>query len=243
MYPSVDEKVYIDAAEHFMVERMACYDPSHDAYHVRRVTKTALAIANALPVIPDLLTVELAALLHDALDRKYVSPKEAADPYAFLLPLFQSAARDSQVNIVDDGRARQVALIIDAVSWSTEQKLRTTGKWSKWHDECLELHCVQDADRLDAIGAFGILRCAAFSGSRNLPLHVPQDDPAAGSSALQHFYDKLIHIRDQLKTQPGKQLADKRHQLLIHFMESVEEEYAATCFPRTRETLPHSHLP
>ncbi|KAJ3830070.1 hypothetical protein F5880DRAFT_11397 [Lentinula raphanica] len=243
MYPSVDEKVYIDAAEHFMVERMACYDPSHDAYHVRRVTKTALAIANALPVIPDLLTVELAALLHDALDRKYVSPEEAADPYAFLLPLFQSAARDSQVNIVDDGRARQVALIIDAVSWSTEQKLRTTGKWSKWHDECPELHCVQDADRLDAIGAFGILRCAAFSGSRNLPLHVPQDDPAAGSSALQHFYDKLIHIRDQLKTQPGKQLADKRHQLLIHFMESVEEEYAATCFPRTRETLPHSHLP
>ncbi|KAF8825310.1 hypothetical protein HHX47_DHR7000343 [Lentinula edodes] len=59
MYPSTDEKVYIDAAERLMVKVMTRYDPSHDAFHVRRVRKTALAIANALPLTPDLLTVEL----------------------------------------------------------------------------------------------------------------------------------------------------------------------------------------
>ncbi|KAJ3796037.1 hypothetical protein GGU11DRAFT_686608 [Lentinula aff. detonsa] len=229
MYPTADEKVYIDAAKHLMIEKMAHYDPSHDVYHVRRVTKTALAIADALPVTPDLLVVEVAALLHDVLDKKYVSPEDAADPYTFLLPFFQSAARNSHINLVEDGRARQIALIIDAVSWSTEKRLRARGKWSGWHDKCLELHCVQDADRLDAIGAFGILRCAAFSASRNQPLHIPQDDIATGSSAIQHFSDKLMHIRDRLKTQPGKQLAVKRHQLLIHFMESVDEEYSVIC--------------
>ncbi|KAJ3852225.1 hypothetical protein EV368DRAFT_41491 [Lentinula lateritia] len=228
MYPSTDEKVYIDAAERLMVKVMARYDPSHDAFHVQRVRKTALAIANALPLTPDLLTVELGALLHDVLDKKYVSLEEASDPYAFFLPLFQSAARESNIDIIQDGRASQIALIVDNVSWSTEKKLRATGKWNVWHDECVEFHCVQDADRLDAIGAFGILRCAAFSASQNKPLHTPQDDAAAGLSAIQHFSDKLIHIREGMKTQPGKQLAVKRHQLLIHFMQSVNEEYSVT---------------
>ncbi|KAJ4477375.1 hypothetical protein J3R30DRAFT_3291493 [Lentinula aciculospora] len=226
MYPSTDEKVYIDAAERLMVEIMGRYDPSHDAYHVQRVRKTALAIAKALPVIPDLLTVELAALLHDVLDKKYV---QATDPYVFFLPLFQSAARESDIDIIKDGRARQIALIVENVSWSTEKKLRVTGKWNAWHNECVELHCVQDADRLDAIGAFGILRCAAFSASQNNPLHTPEDDSAVNLSAAKHFSDKLIHIHEQLKTLPGKQLAFKRHQLLIHFMQSLEEEYMAAC--------------
>ncbi|KAF9068997.1 hypothetical protein BDP27DRAFT_1326263 [Rhodocollybia butyracea] len=225
MYPSVGERVYLDLAEQLMIKTMARYDCSHDEYHVRRVRKTALNIAKALPSQVDLLTVELAAFLHDILDKKYVTPEEAADPYSFFLPLFQDAATKSDVDIVKDGRARQIALIVDNVSWSTEKKLRASGEWGKWHNESLELHCVQDADRLDAIGAFGILRCAAYSASQNQPLHTPHDDVAASSSAVQHFSDKLIHIRGRLKTEPGKQLAAKRHQLLLDFMQSLEEEY------------------
>ena len=104
---------------------------------------------------PDLLTVELAALLHDVLDKKYVTPEQAADPYAFFLPFFQKWAAESGVDLVQDGRARDIAKIVTNVSWSTEKKLREAGLMEQWHRECVELHCVQDADRLDAIGAFG----------------------------------------------------------------------------------------
>jgi uncharacterized protein len=121
---------------------------------VQRVRKTALFLACANSTQnPDLLVVELAALLHDILDKKYVSAEEAADPYAFFLPFFTSLSK--HVDLVADSRARQVAMIVDNVSWSTESKLREAGKVTPWHETCIELHCVQDADRLDSIGAFG----------------------------------------------------------------------------------------
>lgn len=132
---------------------------------VQRVRKTALSLARAVArapspadrAAPDLLTVELAALLHDVLDKKYVSAADAADPYAFFLPFFirMAAQHGPSVDLVADGRARLVARVVENVSWTTEKKLRAAGAWSEWHESCVELHCVQDADRLDAIGAFG----------------------------------------------------------------------------------------
>ncbi|KAH9948701.1 hypothetical protein B0H21DRAFT_777757 [Amylocystis lapponica] len=193
MYPSTEEEAVIQAAHRLMVTTMARYDPSHDAFHVERVRKTALHLARAISASPcskrpDLLTVELAALLHDVLDKKYVSAANASDPYAFFLPFFD-----------------------------TEKKLREAGALEDWHRECVELHCVQDADR--------ILRCSAYSAITNHPLHTPMDDPAHSSSAIQHFHDKLLHICERLKTEPGKQLAEKRHELMLGFLEAVDEEY------------------
>lgn len=148
-------------------------------YLVHRVRKTALTIARSLPVPPDLLVVELgssqllivsgpawssfikqpaphsASLLHDVLDKKYVTPAEAEDPYTYFLPLFKSIASTHSLDLIQDGRAKLISKIVSNVSWSNEKKLRKEGLWSDWHEACLELHCVQDADRLDAIGAFG----------------------------------------------------------------------------------------
>ncbi|KAJ7928835.1 hypothetical protein B0H13DRAFT_1966419 [Mycena leptocephala] len=225
MYPTAQENAIILEAEKVMKDAMAKYDPSHDAFHVQRVRRTALALANAISPKPDLLVVELAALLHDVLDKKYVPAEQAADPYGFFLPFFTSMAAKHDLDLVADGRARQIAQIVDNVSWTTETKLRKSNLWSEWHDNCAELHCVQDADRLDAIGAFGILRCAAYSAAVNRPLYIPADEPKVEESAIQHFHDKLVLIRDRLKTSPGKALGEKRHSVLIAFIASVEEEY------------------
>ncbi|KAF7362417.1 Metal dependent phosphohydrolase [Mycena venus] len=225
MYRTAQESAIILEAEQVMKEAMAKYDPSHDAFHVQRVRKTALALANAISPKPDLLVVELAALLHDVLDKKYVSAEQAADPYGFFLPFFTSMAEKHGLDLVQDGRARQIAQVVDNVSWTTESKLRKNNLWSEWHENCVELHCVQDADRLDAIGAFGIMRCAAYSAAVNRPLHIPSDDPRVTESAIQHFHDKLVLIRDRLKTAPGKVLGEKRHGVLLAFIASIEEEY------------------
>lgn len=222
MYPTPQEQAVIHEAEKIMIETMARYDPSHDQYHVQRVRKTALALAKSISPTPDLLTVELSALLHDVLDKKYVMN---ADPYGYFQPFFTSMAASNGVDLVQDGRDQIIAKIISNVSWTTEKKLREIGHWTKWHDTCVELHCVQDADRLDAIGAFGIMRCAAYSTATMRPLHTPADDPAYAHTAIQHFHDKLLNIRDRLKTEAGKKMGDKRHQVLLEFLASIDEEY------------------
>ena len=87
--------------------------------------------------------------------------------------------------------------IIPSISWSTETKLRASGEWTEWHDTCTELAVVQDADRLDSLGAVGIMRCAAFSGVRDrLLLDSGQDGV---DSAESHFHDKLLKIKDRMK--------------------------------------------
>ena len=131
---------------------------------MHRVRSTALSIARAVShdsgvslKPPDLLTVELAARLHDILVKKYhvaLSSSSSAMP-SVLFSFFHTAAAQHGVDLISDGRAREVARIVENVSWTTERTLRETGSLEDWHRDCVELHCVQDADRLDAIGAFG----------------------------------------------------------------------------------------
>ncbi|KAH7341233.1 hypothetical protein B0J17DRAFT_693671 [Rhizoctonia solani] len=222
-YPSPAEKAVIAAAEELMEKTMKKYDPSHDAYHVNRVRRTAVALAKAQTPQPDLLVVELAALLHDVLDKKYVTAEEAADPHAYFRPFFESVKEE--VDLLADGRGRLIVRVIENVSWTTEKKLRAENKLEPWHESCVELHCVQDADRLDAIGAFGIMRVSAYSAAVNRPLHTPPDDPQDSHTAIQHFHDKLLHIKDRLKTPQGRKLGAQRHQFMLQFLDAVDKEY------------------
>lgn len=89
--------------------------------------------------------------------------------------------------------------IIPSVSWSTESRLRKEGTWTGWRDSCLELHAVQDADRLDSLGAIGIMRCAAFSAVKSRTLVQLDDDKDGKGSAEAHFEEKLFLVKDRMK--------------------------------------------
>ncbi|KAI5116658.1 hypothetical protein M0805_004919 [Coniferiporia weirii] len=223
VYPNNAERQVLIVAEKLMQDTMASYDPSHDTYHVQRVRRTALALASSFPTKPDLLVVELAALLHDVLDKKYVSQELASDPFTFFLPFFESVK--AHIDLVATGQAALVTKVVENVSWSTEKKLRAEGKVTEWHETCAELHCVQDADRLDAIGAFGIMRCSAYTCVVNRPLYTPLEDAQHRESAVAHFHDKLLKIKERLKTEPGKKLGEERHTLMLTFLDALDKEY------------------
>ncbi|KAF8307752.1 hypothetical protein DL93DRAFT_2087733 [Clavulina sp. PMI_390] len=243
---TMDERALISKVEKTMEEMMSKFDVSHDAFHVQRVRRTAIAIARSVQSTNpetkvDLFVVELAALMHDMLDKKYVSAELASDPEAFFTPLLSPSSTESDVDgakldLVADGRAALIARIVDNVSWSTEKKRRAAGGWKEgsWEAACVELHCVQDADRLDAIGAFGVMRCAAYSAVHDTPLHFPpapattSDEAAPRDSVIQHFHDKLLHIKDRMKTGPGKKMAEKRHAFMLSFLSAVDDEYDNT---------------
>ncbi|KAI8880804.1 hypothetical protein K501DRAFT_254329 [Backusella circina FSU 941] len=212
-------------------EYMSGFDPSHDMYHVDRVTRLALTIAkdgiNQGQDI-DLEMVELAALCHDVGDRKYYNGKETGGQ---LIQIF--------LNQHNYAKADLVAKIVDHIGFSKElgwDDKMDPAEQVQWRNTCLELHAVQDADKLDAIGAFGILRCAAYSGAKNRTLYVPNDKPIENltqevyqnqteSSAINHFHEKLFKLKDMMRTPKGKSLALERHQFMELFVSKVNDEY------------------
>ncbi|KAI5454709.1 hypothetical protein NCC49_003597 [Naganishia albida] len=246
------QSALLEFAESLVKDHMSKYDPSHDWYHVDRVRRTALKLAKALQTdrssaergynAPDMLLVELIALFHDMADAKYT---ETSSLESTLAPFLTSTEATSMLT----ERQKSLLLsIIPRISWSTEKKLRAAGRWDgivaqmQRDGGWSELAVVQDADRLDAIGAFGIMRCCAYSSATNRPLYVPSqiasgDADFAGindshkalvdSSAIQHFHDKLLHIKDRMKTPLGKQEAQRRHETMLHFLQEIDHEFAA----------------
>lgn len=149
--------------------------------------------------------------------------KYASDPLATTLGPFFAKAN------LPPATARAILDIVPCVSWSTEKRMREKGQWGAWHDTCAELHCVQDADRLDAIGAVGVMRCAAFSGAKNRIL-LAADTPSAES----HFDEKLLHIKDRIKVNARRGRADetehvakeaaRRQETMLVFLEALRKE-------------------
>jgi uncharacterized protein len=162
----------------------------------------------------DLVVVELAALFHDLFDAKYELVNDK--------PLDITSWLETR-----GVPSRQIALIvkiISHVSYSKEIVLRRNGGWTSWHETCIELHCVMDADKLDAIGAFGIFRCAAYSGSKNIALHLPQNDDNYKKCAVGHFEDKLFKLEGMMMTDTGRRVAKRRTAIMRELIQKISDE-------------------
>ncbi|HWD70866.1 MAG TPA: HD domain-containing protein [Solirubrobacteraceae bacterium] len=199
------------------VRRVLSGDSSHDWSHVERVWENARAILESEPGA-DAEVVELGALLHDIADWKFHDGDLDAGP----------AAARAWLNEIDVPAelTEQVVEIVARVSF----------KGAGVPDEMptLEGQIVQDADRLDALGAIGIARAFAYGGHRGRPLYdrderAVQHESAAAymastSSTVSHFHEKLLLLAERMHTAGGRQLASGRHAYIVGFLEQLEGE-------------------
>ena len=165
----------------------------HDVDHTMRVFNLALQIAKDYPD-SNLYLISLSALLHDVDDHKLFQTENNQHAREFL-----------KENDVNEENIKKVCQIINEISFSHNQNNKPSS---------LEAMIVQDADRLDAMGAIGVARTFAYGGKNNRPL----------SSSIQHFYDKLLLLKDLMNTETGKKIAESRHQFLLDFLKEYNEE-------------------
>ncbi len=203
----------IEATVRFVKERLEGIESGHDWFHTERVWKLSKLIAATEEC--NLTVVELSALLHDVADAKFHNGDEN---------LALVVARDFlEKQNVDEGLVEQVLFIIQKISF------KNRGEAPEMLP--IELKIVQDADRLDAIGAIGIARTFNFGGYKNNLMYHPDIQPNVAMSkeeykqyngtTINHFYEKLLLLKDLMNTQKGKELAERRH----HFMEMFLEEF------------------
>ena len=187
----------------------------HDWWHIHRVRKLALMIAKSEGA--DLFLVELAALLHDVDDWKLAGKEAEGEKTKKWL---QSCGIDNQI-------IEQICSIIDGVSFKGACVNTSTNN--------LECRVLQDADRLDAIGAIGIARTFAYGGSRGRGIYDPGIPPEmhanfenykkSNAPTINHFYEKLLLLKDQMQTSTGKVLAESRHKFMLQFLEQFYAEW------------------
>ena len=202
-------------AEAFVRERLAGDSSGHDWWHIARVRALAHTIAHEEGA--DTFVCELAALLHDVADDKIAGDDESG------LRLVREWLAAHEVAAA---AAEHVMEIIASMSF---------GGGSRPSMRTLEGRVVQDADRLDAIGAIGIARAFAFGGTRGRMLWDPADPPrryaskaeyrASDSSTINHFYEKLLLLKDRMNTAYGRRLAERRHHYMVEFLEEFAAEW------------------
>lgn len=207
----------IDNTVAFVKQELAQAEGGHDWWHIHRVWKTAGEIAAKEPV--DFLIVSLGALLHDIADAKFHGGDETIGP---------AKARQFLVSQgVGEDIISHVIAIIENISFKGGHN---EGKFTS-----PELAVVQDADRLDAIGAIGIARAFNYGGFKNRALYDPAIKPDLQMSreqyknstapTINHFYEKLLLLKDKMNTTPGRELAAERHAFMENFLEQFYKEW------------------
>lgn len=201
----------------FVKEQLKNAEGGHDWFHIERVYKTAQVIAAAEDC--DLEVVTLAALLHDIADSKFHNGDETIGP--------KVARAFLEANQVLPATVDHVIAIIENISFKG-------GNFDQqFHSK--ELAIVQDADRLDAIGAIGIARTFNYGGFKNRALYDPEIKPNLSQTkeeykkneapTINHFYEKLLLLSDKMNTETGKKMAKKRHDFMVHFLAQFYAEW------------------
>ena len=201
----------------FVKNQLTNAEGGHDWFHIERVYKNALLIAEEEDC--DITIVKLGALLHDIADSKFHDGDEKIGPKTARIFL------ESQ-NVSEDIISHVIAIIenISFKGGNFEKKFNSK-----------ELEIVQDADRLDAIGAIGIARTFNYGGFKNRPLYNPNIQPNLNMSkeeyknnespTLNHFYEKLLLLKDKMNTETGKKIAQKRHDFMLTFLSQFYAEW------------------
>jgi uncharacterized protein len=206
----------IEQAEIFVRNELGEDATGHDWYHVDRVRRNALHICKQEKK-GDPFIIEMAALLHDIPDEKLNKTIE------------QGRRRlDSFLNkmMINDEAKGHIEEIIDSISYKGGQKTEL---------KTMEAKIVQDADRIDAIGAIGIARAFAYGGKKGQSIYDPavqirekmtlEEYRKGKSTSVHHFYEKLLKLKDLLNTDTARKMAEKRQQMMLSFLEQFYQEW------------------
>ncbi len=208
----MDEAVF-DRAKEFAKGLFEGDSSGHDVYHTLRVHDLARTICSKEG--GDMDIVRLAAILHDVDDRKLFGENGFANARRFM---------DSEHIDLDDQMF--ICDIISEISFKGKDSVRPSS---------IEGKIVQDADRMDAIGAIGIARAFAYGGSKGRAMHIPGEGPKEGMfekeylppqwTSVNHFYEKLLLLKDMMNTQTAKDMAQARHDYMVGFLDEFMAEW------------------
>ena len=213
----MDRKTIITNTVEFVKAKLSQAEGGHDWWHVYRVWKTSNAIAESENC--DRLVVNLAALLHDIADSKFHDGNEEIGPR---LAKEHLKSLNVELKVID-----HVIRIIKNMSFKNT--------FDKVSEESIELDIVRDADRLDAIGAIGIARTFNYGGFKGSEIFNPDIPPVeykskeeyknSKSTTINHFYEKLLKLKDLIKTDTGKVLANQRHSFMLQYLDQFYAEW------------------
>lgn len=207
----------ISNTEYFVKETLINAEGGHDWFHILRVWNNAKLISKNENV--DGFVVELGALLHDIADSKFHDGDETIGP--------KIAREFLESQFVEDSIIIHIENIISNISFKGGNFEQTFNS--------RELEVIQDADRLDAIGAVGIARTFNYGGFKNRPLYNPEISPNLNQSkeayknseapTVNHFYEKLLLLKDRMNTKTGKKIAEERHRYMETFLKQFYKEW------------------
>ncbi|AIC93503.1 MULTISPECIES: HD domain-containing protein [Shouchella] len=199
--------------ENWVRQRLEKDTTGHDWFHTERVRNVAKTVAHVEEA--DVFIVEMAALLHDTIDDKLVANEEQA---------VQAVEQFLEEQQLEKKQVDHILEIIQSISFSKGMELRT-----------IEAKIVQDADRIDAMGAIGIARAFQYSGSKQQAIYDPaiavreqmtkEEYRNGPSSAINHFYEKLLKLKDGLHTNAAIEIAEKRHHYMEQFLTQFSLEW------------------